>query len=325
MLVLIAALAATLHLASAEPTSSAAPIPINGPITISQSGDYIVTQDFTAVGVPAIQFADNTTATAIIDFDGHKVVGSIHLRERLDRGSRMLTIKNGEFAGGISASTSRGMGGTVLAVDELTFTSATVDFEDASIVAKHCHFVNSSLAIRADFGGPLFHMEDSEVIGGSLNGQGSRWHFVGNDIQNASIVMLSGMNGTTTGLVAGNVVRNGGIAAFSSVGAAYDLQILGNDVSGSISLNPAIGSLVYGNVIRCGGSGTAIRVNSVFAWSNQIVRNEFLGGCDHGIYFGDGSRDNVYTDNDFEFPVPQPIVDFGENNHPGPPVDVGPD
>jgi hypothetical protein len=321
MLSLVLVVASTFQLAIAEPAPTTAVIPIDGPITISQSGDYIVTKDFS--GNPAIQFS--TSATATIDFDGHRVEGSIILRRAGEVGPRLLTIKNGEFQGSISAVTNIGHGSAMITMDSMTLTSVGGWLEDASFVATHCRFDNLNVTTDANFEHPLFQLEDSEVISGGISGWGSRVWIVGNDIWNGSILLPDSDGFGTGGLIAGNVLHNGDVIVGERVDSSSRLQLVGNDISGHVRLRDTNDSVLYGNVIRgCFTNGNALTVDGV-SRRNQIVRNDFLGGCDHGIYFGNTTRDNVYTDNEFLFPVPQPIVDDGENNHRGPSVDVGPE
>ena len=199
----------------------------------------------------------------------------------------------------------------------MTFSDSSVWLEDGSIVIRNRRLINSSVTSDANFGSPAFIFEYNDVIGGSVNGWGSRSRILGNDIRDGSILMPVSDGMGPSGLVAGNLLHNGNILVGDGQGTAFNVQLVRNDVSGYIKLS-ANDSLIYANVIRgCGPNQSSLELGlgGNIAFRNRLVANDFAGGCEHGIYFSDFTRDNVYSDNIFHEYSLDSIVDYGVRNH----------
>jgi hypothetical protein len=266
--------------------------PINGPITITQSGSYVVTWDISVITPPAITVL---APNVIIDLNGHSVGtpgfnnGDVIV---MGTGSRQLKIKNGHLFGG-----RRYIASTAPAI-QLTMDSVTcadgrfgVDLENAS-----------SLSIKnSDFSaaGESFHVNGQFTLDFKSN---TVRQSVTNALDNRCGV---GFGGVTNGIISGNTLSctayNGTVLTVNGTGSA---RIENNTVSGfdtQTCISPGVAATVKDNAI----DGCRYAISSL-ANGNRIIGNQITGMMASGNGILLNGSNNVIADNtlhDFDLAI----------------------
>jgi len=313
--------------------AAAAPVPINAPMVIAASGDYVVMHDFTSVGTPAIKITGAVTAN--ISFAGHTVsaIGApvvlVHSFND-DAGCRSVILHDGKIVGGYGlVSMNNPLRGCPpqVRVDRMIFQATDLNVEDGGLIVTSSQFVGGSIFARTDVGGLVTRIEGNRIVSGDIalmGGQGSR--VTRNYVLNGSIYVrgsdgqqASNVNIASNYIVRGNV-ELGGTSA--EQGAAH-VFFARNNVAGFVKLMQVNDSVVDTNKI--GGCGPAYTSVQVDGQANRVDRNAFLGGCDHGIVFDETATGNEYSYNTYRVYVPVPVLDLGTGNFDGSQMDVDPD
>jgi hypothetical protein len=296
--------------------AAAAPMPIHGPMVISQSGEYVVTQDFTSFFQPAIKLTGTVDVT--INLAGHTISAYaapvVQVRAfKDDDGCRTLRIWNGHVLGGYGLSAmSNGSGGCSpqVMIDGMSFENADVYVEDAALVVTSSVVMHGGIASVASAVSNPATLRGNRVFGGDialLGIDGGR--ILGNVVRGGSI-MVRGTGTIVASNMIGGDVEVGGDASGQG---AQNVQVAKNRIMGSVSLTQTGGSSITGNgILGCGSTGSAVRVD--FGTGNHIDGNAFQGGCEHGITFDELSSGNEYSANTYRIYTAEPIVDDGTDN-----------
>jgi hypothetical protein len=305
---------------------AAPPIPINGPVVISQSGDYIVTRDFAAnPGTPAIRFPDpdayGDPLVVSIDLAGHTISASdtfaILVREYSIPPPQpvSLTLRNGRIRGDIGWGTCRARCLIQVYLDRTTL-DGTVSFLDGLLTITSS-FINVITA-DSDWDGARVIVTDSRFrwIGGS-----GRFEILGN--QGGGINFFNGVSSWSSS----GVIERNELSFIVSTWPWYssDLRISRN-VIGYVALVDAEDTTISENEIRgCSPGGSAVAfLGGPESRHNRIEDNVFLGGCEYGIHFDWDTQWNTYSGNTLGNGLMLvPVLDQGENNGPG--LDVAPE
>jgi hypothetical protein len=291
-------------LAGALTQAVADPIPIDGPVVITQSGSYVVTRDFHAIYDYAIRLVGSITVD--IDFAGHTlgsfstVVMVRHPND--DPQSPTVTLHDGRMMGGYGAYawTNRGHGMPRVTMTRMTLEGAYTWIEDGSLTVNDSRLVNSSMTVDGNFspGGGTFGNND--VLYGDIVLMGSGGWIHNNRIDGASII-LGGSYFGPSGSITGNTLLTGSIEiGQSGPYIGNDVNVRGNDILG------AYGAILVGNVVRfsvagnrlasCGPTGRGIVVSGL-ARLGTIQGNIIPGSCASALWFGDMTSRNVYQEN----------------------------
>jgi hypothetical protein len=322
--------ALALACAGAGAANAASPIPIDGPIVITQSGNYIVTRDI-CDAYPAVRMGlpdEEVDIDVAIDLDGHSICGVVVRGYPDGGGCRTLSMRNGRLVGGLTSST--GLGGGCndrVYLHSLTIQGFFVSVEDGLLSVTSSRLINADLISYNNRGGAVANIVGNRLVDSSIILAGSNnSHVFDNVIERGSIDLSPSNDGwNASGVVAGNTITEGSIISDWRGGmwGTGPMEIMRNYIGGHIEFSGLTGSSVVGNdIYGCSPSGSAI-VLGEFSQFNRIDDNRFLGRCAHGIEFGEHADDNEYSGNTFRVVVPVPIVDHGERNGPG--LDVAPE
>jgi hypothetical protein len=316
MLLLPAVLAGALTQAVADP------IPIDGPIVITQSGSYVVTRDFHAYYDYAIRLVGNITVD--VDFAGHTlgsfwaVVMVRHPNDNLQ--APQVTLHDGRMQGGYGAYawTNHGHGMPSVTMTRMTLDGAYTWIEDGVLTVRDSRLINSSMTVDANFDPVYGTFANNDVLYGNLIFMGASGSIYGNRIDGASIILEGSDNFGPSGSISGNTLVGGSIEIAqggNETGSGVSVQ--GNDLLGSY------GGIAIGNVVRftvagnrlasCGPSGRGI-VFSRMARLGTIQGNIIPGSCPSALWFGNETSQNVYRENVVTNTSRFRVHDEGEQN-----------
>jgi hypothetical protein len=315
MLVLPALLAGALTSVFADP------IPIDGPVVITKSGSYVVTQDFTAVPGYAIRILGSVTVD--IDFAGHTVGSTstvLMLRHPNDSPqSPVVTVHDGTVVGGYGAYawTNHGHGYNRLTISRMTFEHAPVWIEDGGLTVTSSRLDHSQMMADANFGGAIALFENNDVIGADLVAYGPLGGAIRDNRIDGGSIIVTGSDGfgPYNTRIENNVLYTGSIKIGQfGVDGSSGLVVRHNDVAGTIDAKLASAITIANNHIAgCGAGGAAITIKD-FSRFGAIEGNILSGACPFGILFDEITRANIYQDNDLRSVTCVPVQDDGLAN-----------
>jgi hypothetical protein len=287
---------------SASVRAEDARIPIHEPTVITESGSYVVTQDFTATTGSAIKFLGDITVD--IDFAGHTVgaIGApvIVVRERYEDGCPSVTFRNGRVVGSGSGVWSVQLRrACVVEVDiiAMAFENADVWVEDGSLAVRSSRFVNSDMSSDANFGGAF---EDNAVLDGDIIAFGVIQGSIRRNVIRRGAIVVAGSDGfsSRSNVVEENIVSDGSIRiGEQGHDGVYDIVVKRNVVAGSVLVGDSYEpSIVENKISGCSSRGSGIIVTE-FSRLGLFERNVLTGACSFGIEFDDQTRGNLYRDN----------------------------
>jgi hypothetical protein len=300
----------------------AAPIPIAGPTTISQSGDYVVTADIDALFQPAIKLSGEVDA--VVDLGGHTITAYgapvVQVRARNDGSAcRALTLRNGRVTGGYGLSA---MVGSIagcpsqVTLSFMTFESADVYVERSGLAIFSSQFVGGGIFAVEAPGVPPVRLRGNRLFGGDITLLGAtNASLQGNSLRGGSLVIRGVPDQeaahvlVASNMIGGNLEIGGGNAG----DGASDLYVARNRINGYVTITQTVAADLQQNQIAgCGPGGTSVGV--AFGTAGWIDGNAFQGGCEHGIVFDELSSGNEYSANTFRIPVEEPVLDYGTGN-----------
>ncbi|HEX4823270.1 MAG TPA: hypothetical protein VFV19_03060 [Candidatus Polarisedimenticolaceae bacterium] len=298
-------------------------IPIGGaPMTISQSGSYVLVADIDAIFQPAIKLSGEVNAD--IDLAGHTITAYgapvVQVRATHDDDScRTLTLRNGVVAGGYGLVSMTGGPDAcrpTLTIDGAQFQSADLYVEDTVITLTRSVFTSGGIFVVNNVGGPQSHVRGNRLIGGDIVVLGDDGGNIVGNVSRGGSIMVRGNSERDTAhiLIASNTIGgNLEIGGENAGEGASDIYVARNSVNGYVTLTQTSDAKLDLNRIgRCGPGNTSIGVN--FGTAGWIDANAFQGGCAHGIVFDELSSGNEYSGNTFRVVVPEPVLDYGTDN-----------
>ena len=286
-------------------------IPIFAQTTITASGSYIVTQDFTVAAGDGITIS---ASPVTIDLNGHTITMPVGagIGITLGAGARIVRITNGRVIAGLSGINGAGDGVVVIENVEidgssngirLTARSVTISssvIRDASATAVWidgsdpntpvtAHVVNNAI-VGAATTIILEECRDSEIAGNSITGgpgiflstcTGSRIH--GNSISQSGVATSEGIRllpSANNNIIDGNTVRGYGTGIrIESYGNLIRENLTSVSFTGIFVTGTGARNLIDGNQSEGNsGCGLTLFAGSLNAYRNNMLRGNTGGG-----------------------------------------------
>lgn len=286
-------------------------IPIYQPITITTSGSYVVTRDFSITTGSAITILGNPQVS--IDFAGHTISAATTAgavvssnRQSASNPCQAVSLENGRIvvATGVSGT---GFTTTVgehppcmvdVRITNMTFDNAGVWAEDSRLTVLGSRFLKSSMNADANWAGAQARFEGNEVFSADVIAYGASVAQIRhNNIMSGSIV-VNGSDGfgSLNHVIEGNTLSNGSIkVGLSGSDGAGQMMIVGNVLKGSIQVGSCIGSRIADNVVSgCSPGGSGIDLTGS---SRALIEGNRVYGCTYGIALDASSAYNAYRNN----------------------------
>jgi hypothetical protein len=264
-------------------------IPIFEPTTITASGSYVVTNDFSAGSGTAIVVSG---ADVTLDLGGHTVTGNIHIGGLLVGESRTW-VRNGRIVGGFAnGSTNVALRvpteWTALRLSNISGVGGGVGFFASTSLVIEDSRIDGDVSIVGNVGNVVVDIRDSRFTAGVSLAGASKSVIRGNSFLTLSVRdgdgFLADRNIIESNVVSGtftlgrnfgssdtaprNLVKDNILGAFSVL--SHDNQIVGNTVrGGNITVNGS-GNVIEGNSVN--GPGFAL----VLAGDDNLYRNNVL-------------------------------------------------
>jgi parallel beta-helix repeat protein len=285
-------------------------IPIYQPITITTSGSYVVTRDFSITTGSAITILGNPQVS--IDFAGHTISAATTAgavvssnRQTASNPCQAVSLENGRIvvATGVTGS---GFSTTVgehpaclvdVRITNMTFENAGVWAEDSRLTVLGSRFLKSSMNSDANWAGAQVRFEGNEVFSADVLAYGASVAQIRhNNILIGSIVVDgSDVFDSANHIIEANTLSNGSI----KVGQSHTLvtaqmMIVGNVLKGSIQVGACTGSRIAENIVSCSPGGNGIDLTQS---TRALIEDNRIYGCTNGIEFDASSNYNAYRNN----------------------------
>ena len=245
-------------------------IPVFGPITINQPGDYVLTRDISVSGGHAVTIRSNNVT---LDLNGHTIVSSgVSFSDDVILVSTAfatngVTIRNGRIQGGYSGILSD------------NFNAVRIRIQGVEIQRSAYIGLYITIGEEADIEDCYVH--DAANAGMTIVSHGGT--IVGNIVEG-----VGGYGIWVQGLRAGQVLRN----VVRNFGSAF-VNVAGILLSGSAPLGTFAGALVQGNSVGAlpGGTDDDGIVIANTSSNDLVIENNASYNGRFGIFtLGDGTR-----------------------------------
>jgi riboflavin synthase alpha subunit len=265
-------------------------IPLFEPTTITESGHYVVTNDFESTSGPAIRIE---ALDVTIDLGGHVVSGDVVTAPTA--GEHHLWLKNGRIVGALSKSYTAGArstgSGPLSAVDpmvvrltDVTGLAGGINFDPCVGFEMRNARIDGGVILRGNVGALHAQILDSTVLGSVAIGDLTDSVIRGNAVR-SDLTLETGDLGSEDNTIEGNVVR--GHIKLVVTGAPGSIRnVVRSNQAGGIDVDSDENHIVA-NSIRKG----SITVNG----SKNLIEGNAVQGPVVGLVLnGDG---NVYKNN----------------------------
>jgi parallel beta-helix repeat protein len=303
-------------------------IPIYQPITISASGSYVVTRDFSITTGSAITILGNPQVS--IDFAGHTISAATTAgpvvtsnRQSATNPCQSVSLQNGRIvvATGVS-----GTGFTTTAgehppcmvdvrITNMTFDNAGVWAEDSRLTVLGSRFLKSSMNADANWAGAQARFEGNEVFSADVMAYGASVAQIRNNNILSGSIVVDGSDGfdSVNHIIEGNTLSSGSIkVGLSGSDGAGQMMIVGNVLKGSIQVGMCSGSRIAENIVSgCSPGGTGIQLSN--GSSRALIEDNRVYGCTYGIEFDASSNYNAYRNNMLRSNT-TPVLNSGTGN-----------
>lgn len=286
-------------------------IPLYQPTTITESGHYVVTNDFEAASGPALRIE---ALDVTIDLSGHTVRGDVVTAPTA--GEHHLWVRDGRIVGMLAKSftaqsASRGPGARspvdpmALRVTRVTGLAGGINFDPCVAFDLRDSRIDGSVSIIGNVGSVRAHVVDNEIGGSAWFGDFNDSVIRGNAFH-ADLTMSNGDLGSADNLIQSNVV--GGTLAFPDSPAPGSTRNVARDNLVGALVVATDDNQITGNSVRKG----TITVNG----SKNVIDGNAVQGPAFGLVLNGGN--NVYRNNVLHNNVAGPVQDNGTGN-----VDAG--